>query len=77
MSEEWILLDNMAVRVGDISRIHLDMRLMVFTVTFRDGATTRLPMDAVGGDWCLKIMEVGRKTAAAAKAAFDGEEGDS
>lgn len=70
-SEEWILLDNTVARVSEIIRIHLDTRTLMFTVTFRDGSSHRLPFNAVGGDWCLEVMEAGRKTVAAAKAAFD------
>lgn len=71
---EWILLHNTASRVSYVRRIEYDPRWCVFTVTFCDGITMQLPIDGIGGDWCLKVMEAGKNTAAAAKAIFDDED---
>ena len=74
-SEDWVLLHNTVVRVSDVRRIEMESTTytIAFKVTLYDGVALRIPMDKTGGDWCLKMMEVGKKTAAAAKKEFDGE----
>jgi hypothetical protein len=61
---EWVLLNNTVVRVEDVRRI--DMVSVsgstYFNIIFRHGDPLRLYMAQKGSDWCMKIMEAGKKT---------------
>jgi hypothetical protein len=71
---EWILLHKTVVRVADVCRIDMisTSSCIAFNIILRFGDPLRLSVDQAGGDWCLKIMEDGRKTAKVVSNEFDG-----
>lgn len=75
---EWILLHNTVVRVADVCRIDMisTSSCIDFRIILRFGDPLQISIDQAGGDWCLKIMEDGKKTAKVASKVFDSEDDD-
>ena len=74
-----MLLHNTVVRISDIRRIEMVSTSIsiLFTITFSDGSTMALPVDRKGGDWCLKIIDMGRATSEAARREFSNSPAES
>lgn len=72
---KWVLLHNTVVRESDVRRIeyHSSSSNISFAVMFRDGTSMKINVGEKGFDWCLKIMEEGKKNSAAASKDFDGD----
>lgn len=73
---EWVLLHNTVVRVADVCRIDMisGPSCIEFKIILRIGEPIRIYAGQTGADWCLKIMEEGKKTSIAASKEFDGDD---
>ncbi len=77
MSDDWILLNNTAVRKANVYSIKgkLDNILgMVYDVTLTNGDKIYLKETDAGGHWCYLQVQVGAKAGWAAKAQFKKEQ---
>lgn len=76
---KWVLLHNTVVREIDVRRIeyHSSSSNIWYTITFLDGTTMKINVGEKGFDWCLKIMEEGKKNSEAATKELDGNSDES
>ena len=77
MSDDWILLNNTAVRKANVFSIRGELSSilgMVYHVTLTNGDKLTLKETDAGGYWCYLQVQVGAKAGWAAKAQFIKEQ---